>query len=1141
MLNGIREFFIKKDGVFMNKEKSLRILFVEDLPGDMELAVRELRKSGMEFTSLRVDTGKEFQKALNEFNPEIVISDYALPSFDGMQALKLSKAHDSTIPFIILTGSMNEETAVECMKAGADDYVIKEHLSRISFAVREVIERKKIRLKKEEAEQALMESEEQYRIVTESIHDAIIAIDQESRIIYFANNSVEKMFGYSPSELLGKEITVLMPDRFRDRHISAVKSYAETGVKHVNWKSTEFPGLHKSGKEIHLEISYGEYTKGSKHYFIGVLRDVTERKQAEDALKLFRTLIDQSNDAIEVIDPETLRYLDVNEKTCLDLGYSREELLSLTVADINPTFSQPQSERIRQELKEYGSVMFESLQRRKNRSTFPVEINLRYVNIDRGYVVAVARDITERKRAEETLRKKEEHHKAVIENIFKFIPEGVLVLTESLNLLKQNKTFDDIVQKYAPLLGYTEEGLAQKIIEQLSSKIVSGDSKEIHIGQKDQLETGISGRDELILQFNTARMFLAEEEEEEEANIVVSLLDITERKRAEEEISMLAHSLRSVNECVSITDMEDKILFVNESFLKTYGYTKEELIGNHISIVSSPSNPPELVREILPATLRGGWKGELWNKKKDGIELPIYLSTTIINDKYGKPLGLIGVASDITERKRAVEELVKFKLCIQQSFEAIFITDINGIINYINPAFELIYGYNSIEVTGKTPRILKSNILTEAIYKQFWDKLLSKEVVTGEIINKTKDGRLITVEGFNCSILDSEENIIGFVGIHRDITERKRAEEEIISQKNKFAQLFENSPIAIALLDDQDKVIVINESFSALFGYYIEEIKGKTLTDFIVPHELKEEAKRYSDQTREGSQISKESYRKKKDGTKVYAQVLGIPIIINEKVIGIYGMYVDLTQRKEAEEKMKLAKELAEQSDRLKSEFLAQMSHEIRTPINIILGNTDYLDQSFSENMDADARDCFDGIDLASKRIIRTIDLILNVAELQTIGYKPQFVKIDLNSEILRKLYQEHQLSAKQKGLELIYKCELKETKILADEYSVTQIFANLIDNAIKYTKKGKVEILLTKNKDGNIVTEVKDTGIGISKEFLPRMFEPFVQEEQGYTRAYDGNGLGLALTKRYCDINNAVIEVESEKNVGSIFRVIFK
>ncbi|HEY0089138.1 MAG TPA: HAMP domain-containing sensor histidine kinase, partial [Candidatus Lokiarchaeia archaeon] len=208
-------------------------------------------------------------------------------------------------------------------------------------------------------------------------------------------------------------------------------------------------------------------------------------------------------------------------------------------------------------------------------------------------------------------------------------------------------------------------------------------------------------------------------------------------------------------------------------------------------------------------------------------------------------------------------------------------------------------------------------------------------------------------------------------------------------------------------------------------------------------------------------------------------------------------------------------------------------------PLNAIVGNVEYLNDLLSKKMDPDARDCFDVIDLASKRIIRTVELILNTAELQTSGYKPKFVKIDL-TEVLDILYQEHQLSAKQKGLDITYTCKEKGTKVIADEYSTIQIFANLINNAIKYTKKGIVEIRLGNNKTGNIIVEVKDSGIGMSKEFLPRIFEPFTQEEQGYNRSFEGNGLGLALVKNYCNINNVLIEVESEKNVGSTFRIIF-
>jgi len=182
-----------------------------------------------------------------------------------------------------------------------------------------------------------------------------------------------------------------------------------------------------------------------------------------------------------------------------------------------------------------------------------------------------------------------------------------------------------------------------------------------------------------------------------------SFIDITKRNLDEKEITMLAHSLKSVNECVSITDLEDKIIFINESFLKTYGYLENELIGENINIVRSQNNTAKLVEKILPDTLKEGWKGELLNKRKDGYEFPIYLSTTIINDKNGKPLGLIGVASDITEQKRIENELIKAKekaeateiqllSILENSPTGFAINTIStGKVRYVNKTFSNIY------------------------------------------------------------------------------------------------------------------------------------------------------------------------------------------------------------------------------------------------------------------------------------------------------------------------------------------------------------------------------------------------------------------------------------------------------------------
>ncbi|MDP3832102.1 MAG: PAS domain-containing sensor histidine kinase, partial [Ignavibacteriaceae bacterium] len=284
-----------------------------------------------------------------------------------------------------------------------------------------------------------------------------------------------------------------------------------------------------------------------------------------------------------------------------------------------------------------------------------------------------------------------------------------------------------------------------------------------------------------------------------------------------------------------------------------------------------------------------------------------------------------------------------------------------------------------------------------------------------------------------------------------------------------------------------------------------------------------------------------ELWNKRKDGSEFLIS-LSTTIVKDseEKIIGLIGIAQDITELKLAENVLIEAKERAEQSDKLKSEFLSQISHEIRTPLNAIVGNTDYLNTVFSENKDNNIIDSFTSILIASDRIIRTVDLILNMSEYKTSGYKPEFTEVDLHLQILQKLHTNHKLEAESKGLEFLYHCELNKRSVLADEYSLTQIFIHLIDNAIKYTKNGKVEILIAEHKTGKIMVEVKDTGIGISEKHLPRLFEPFRQEEQGYSRRFDGNGLGLSLVKSYCDINKIIIEVESKKNIGSIFRIIF-
>ncbi|MEI7811239.1 MAG: response regulator [Ignavibacteria bacterium] len=228
----------------------------------------------------------------------------------------------------------------------------------------------------------------------------------------------------------------------------------------------------------------------------------------------------------------------------------------------------------------------------------------------------------------------------------------------------------------------------------------------------------------------------------------------------------------------------------------------------------------------------------------------------------------------------------------------------------------------------------------------------------------------------------------------------------------------------------------------------------------------------------------------------------------------------EITEKKMYEEQLILAKEKAEKSDRIKSEFLAQISHEIRTPINTIFNFTRLLQEELATEANEFQKECFDLIEKAGDRIIRTIELILNMSEIQAGDFEGVFKEIKLGEDMLKKIYPKYLDKALDRNLNLSLTLPEKDCTIVADQYSLEQIFINLIDNAIKYTNSGNIDIKLSMNQQGNTCIIISDTGIGISSEYLQDIFKPFTQEEQGYTRRYEGNGLGLALVYKYCEIN---------------------
>jgi len=247
----------------------------------------------------------------------------------------------------------------------------------------------------------------------------------------------------------------------------------------------------------------------------------------------------------------------------------------------------------------------------------------------------------------------------------------------------------------------------------------------------------------------------------------------------------------------------------------------------------------------------------------------------------------------------------------------------------------------------------------------------------------------------------------------------------------------------------------------------------------------------------------------------------------------------DITQRKQSELELIKAKNKAEAANRLKDAFIANISHEIRTPLNGILGLTSIIKDKYQDTILNEDEMLFDGITISSNRIIRTVDMILNYSRLHVgeFDINPKITDVSL---ICSNIVKEFITAAKSKSLLLSFRNNCGKAAIFADAYSISLAVSNLIDNAIKFTKTGSVNVILHKEQNENIILDIRDTGIGIDKKYLDFLFEPYRQEEMGYGRAYEGIGLGLAIVKKISDLNKYTISVISNKGEGTTFSINF-
>ena len=528
---------------------------------------------------------------------------------------------------------------------------------------------------------------------------------------------------------------------------------------------------------------------------------------------------------------------------------------------------------------------------------------------------------------------------------------------------------------------------------------------------------------------------------------------------------------------------------------------------------------------------------------------PVTIQRAKITDPFGyiiKPFEEreLHISIEIALYKDHTQKLIREKdkwltTILRSVGDAVIATDTFGKIKFINNVAERLTGFTKEEAINKElSSIFK--IRSEAT-KEYAQNAVQKVMQTGEVVGLANHTELVSRNGIVYPIADSGSpirdengNITGVVVVFQDLSYYKKTEELINIQTTALNSAYNG----IVITDAAGKIIYVNDSMFRITGYAREDLMHKNVNIFksnLHPEEFFIEMWKTisSGQTWKG-----EIQNRRKNGDPYYEDMSVTPLK-NEhgEIVNYISVKEDISDRKKSEIEIIKAKDEAQRSDRLKSEFLAQMSHEIRTPINIISNFMQIYEDELQEKLSSELKKSISAVKTESHRIISTIDSIVNMAQLKAGTFTPKLQKLNLYEDVIKQYLEQWIQLAEDKKVELLISGELENVFIKGDAYSLSQAINHIIDNAFKYTEKGKVQ-LDCKTEIENVIITISDTGTGISPDYLPLIFEPFSQEYQGYNRKYEGNGLGMALVKQYCSVNNSSITINSEKWVGTIVKV---
>jgi PAS domain S-box-containing protein len=1023
----------------------------------------------------------------------------------------------------------------------------------------------------EERAHELRESERKYRLLANNVSDTIWTLDMDENFTYLSP-SVERLAEYTPEEAAHLTLSDLLTPKSLETSRQRIAQRMADG----NMEETllfELELVRKDGSTFWAEVSSTPTTdeEGNITGFLGVTRDISERKKAEEALKeseeRLRLALDATNTGLWDMNLKTGQVYQ-SPRIFTSLGYELDEIPT-TWEQFQRLVHPDDLEHMKKRLQEYLEM----------NSEYRTEIRIRKKSgewcwfIDSGEaierdkggrpirMVGTIVDICELKKAERALRESEERYRSVVENstlgIFRTSPEG--------RVLTANPALAEIMGYESPLeIIDTIEDLAEQVYENPE------DRKRVlqMMQEKGKAITELSFRrkdgQKIIAGIN---MWSVLDEEGKFRFIEGFLEDITEKKANEEKLKLYRRIFMETSDGIMITEPDGKVLDFNPASLQQSGYSDKEMRGQNITKFIYREDIKKIARDLQQS---GKYRGESRVQHKDGSLTYVDLSIFPITHEDGGVICNVGMGRDITEHKKAEEALRKERDKAQRYLDIagviIVAIDEDQKVSLVNRRGATIFGYAEEEIIGKNwfDNYVPENIREDV--KAAFEKLMIGEIEPVEYFEntiQTKDGEERLIAWHNTVLRDEEGSIIGTLSSGEDITEQKLAAEALRESEKKFRVMSAAAHDAIVMIDNDGDVTYWNKAAEKIFGYSSGEMRGKNLHEILAPsryHQAQKEGFNKFRTTGKGAAVGKtlELEGLKKDGTEVSVELSMSSVKLKGRWNAI-GIMRDITERKQAEEvirqaNIKLQKAFDElkaaQSQLVQTEKMASMgrlvagvAHEFNNPIGAVMSSSKNLKTGLNkfETICNQAKEAIcefrpqmktvltamkssqQVIDEGSQRVAKIVKRLrafarLDEAELQLADIHQS---IEEALQLLPTGWDERITLVRSYG---------QLPKFTYFPSRMNQALNNVLVNAVEAIKgKGKIHIATLVEKESAVIA-IQDSGVGMSPEVKEHIFDPGITTKSRGV----GTGLGMAISFQIIRDHRGSIAVDSEVGKGT-------